>query len=73
MRVSPREADADVRRIAAQLACELRETFAVHGFVLDVLPAPPMGGRVYIEFAPLNEDGARRLIDGLRRLPPTRP
>jgi hypothetical protein len=71
--VSPREADADVRLIAAQLARELQETFAAHGYALDVLPAPPMGGRAYVEFAPLNEDSARRLIDGLRRLPPTRP
>jgi hypothetical protein len=25
-----------------------------------------MRGRAYVEFAPLNEDAARRLIDGLR-------
>ncbi|MCW2872476.1 MAG: hypothetical protein JWL99_3796 [Streptomyces oryziradicis] len=71
MCVSHRDAESDVRRIAAQLAHELRETFAAQGYALDVMAAPPMGGRAYVEFAPLNEDMARRLIDGLRRGPTT--
>ncbi|MEU5052518.1 hypothetical protein [Streptomyces sp. NPDC021096] len=59
--------DADLRRISAQTAADLRAVCRDHGWALDITAAEPMSGNGYVEFPPLRVDVALQIIDGLRR------
>jgi hypothetical protein len=66
MEMRHREIDADARRIGGQVASELQLAFAEHGFWLETRGAAPMGGRAYVDIAPIRADLAVRIVERMK-------
>jgi hypothetical protein len=67
MEIRPQDTRTEARRIWTQVARELQTRFAAAGFRLDIHGVSPIGGRAYVDIAPLRADVAAGLAERLRQ------